>query len=156
MSKVLSTAEVLKKIQDLKFKHQSSYFAMYSSYFGGIIKDPTLMLVPVDDHLVHRGDGVFEAIKWIHQKPYCLNEHLERLLVSAEKIQLVGPTLSEIRDLVLSVVKESEKSEGLIRLYLSRGPGGFTTNPFESIGSQLYILGTKLSPLSDAKYQKRV
>ena len=32
-----------------------------ASVTSGIVTDPKLMTVPVDDHLVHRGDGVFEA-----------------------------------------------------------------------------------------------
>jgi len=31
------------------------YFAMYSSIHGGVVTDPVLMTLPVDDHLVHRG-----------------------------------------------------------------------------------------------------
>lgn len=34
---------------------------MYSSVFGGIVTDPAAMFVPVDDHMVHRGHGVFDT-----------------------------------------------------------------------------------------------
>ena len=156
MTKILSRNEVIEKLQALKFKHQSSYFAMYSSYFGGITKDPSLMLVPVDDHLVHRGDGVFEAIKWVKARAYCLSEHIDRLLISAEKISLKAPPKSEITEIVKSVITASDQPQGLIRLYLSRGPGGFTTNPYDSIGTQLYILGTELKPLPAEKYEDGV
>lgn len=37
------------------------YPAMYSSFFGGIILDPALMVIPIDDHMVHRGHGVFDT-----------------------------------------------------------------------------------------------
>ena len=46
--------------------YHRNYFAMYSSVLDGIATDPALMLVPVDDHLVHRGDGIFEALKCSH------------------------------------------------------------------------------------------
>lgn len=37
------------------------YPAMYSSVYGGIILDPALMVIPIDDHMVHRGHGVFDT-----------------------------------------------------------------------------------------------
>ena len=37
------------------------YPAMYSSIYGGIILDPAMMVIPIDDHMVHRGHGVFDT-----------------------------------------------------------------------------------------------
>lgn len=37
------------------------YRAMYSSLIGGITLDPILMVIPIDDHMVHRGHGVFDT-----------------------------------------------------------------------------------------------
>lgn len=34
---------------------------MYSSIFGGIVTDPAAMFLPMDDHMVHRGQGVFDT-----------------------------------------------------------------------------------------------
>lgn len=34
---------------------------MYSSIFGGITIDPAAMVIPIDDHMVHRGHGVFDT-----------------------------------------------------------------------------------------------
>ena len=33
--------------------------AVYSSVLGGIVTDPALMVLPLDDHMVHRGHAVF-------------------------------------------------------------------------------------------------
>ena len=46
-------------MQRARAPYQSGYYAMFSSLLGGIVTEPLLMQVPVDDHLVHRGDGVF-------------------------------------------------------------------------------------------------
>ena len=40
---------------------ESPYPAMYSSVFEGIILDPAMMVIPIDDHMVHRGHGVFDT-----------------------------------------------------------------------------------------------
>ena len=37
--------------------YHEDYYAMYSSIYDGITTDPVLMLVPADDHLVHRGEA---------------------------------------------------------------------------------------------------
>lgn len=34
---------------------------MYSSIFGGIVTDTAAMVIPMDDHIVHRGHGVFDT-----------------------------------------------------------------------------------------------
>lgn len=34
---------------------------MYSSIYGGIVTDAAAMVIPMDDHMVHRGHGVFDT-----------------------------------------------------------------------------------------------
>ena len=75
----------------LRHPHQDTYFAMYSSLYGGIVTDPALMLLPLDDHMVHRGDGIFEALKTLHGSLYNLAGHLDRLEQSAQALSLVLP-----------------------------------------------------------------
>ena len=45
--------------------YHAGYYAMYSSWWDAITVDPNLMVVPVDDHMVHRGDGLFETFKCV-------------------------------------------------------------------------------------------
>lgn len=137
---------------------QASYFAMFNSWLGGIVTDPSMMTVPVDDHIVHRGDGVFEAIKVVGNKIFLLQDHLERLAVSADKLALKLPyTLEEIAKIIRQTLAVTPKERSrLIRLFVSRGPGGFTTNPYECVGAQLYIVITELKPLPEEKYETGV
>ena len=53
--------------------------SMYSSATGYITTDPELMVIPIDDHLVHRGDGVFESFKCLNGSIYNLDAHLKRM-----------------------------------------------------------------------------
>jgi branched-chain amino acid aminotransferase len=106
------------------------YLAMYSSQWNGITLDPDLMAVPADDHLVHRGDGVFEVIRCIRGRMYQLEAHLDRLDASASAISLGCPFgRDDLRELVLRAVKAGGEMECLVRIVLSRGPGSFTANP---------------------------
>lgn len=121
----------------------------FSTEWDAFTTDPLLMRIPLDDHMVHRGDGIFEAIKFVNFKFYLLEAHLERLEKSAHKISLSLPrSLEEIKEILLEAVKRSHKSEGLIRVFVSRGGGDFSPNPYSTSGAQLYVVVTPLSSLS--------
>ena len=127
--------------EDLVKPYHQNYLAMYSSVLGGVVTDPFLMTVPVDDHMVHRGDGIFEAFKCVNGNIYNLRAHLERLERSARAVYLTLPASFEhITDLVIGTIRVAEARDCLIRLFVSRGPGGFTTNPYECPSSQIYIV----------------
>lgn len=133
------------------------YKAFYSSFLEGVTTEPHHMIVPIDDHMVHRGDAVFEAVKFVEGHVYALERHLERLEVSAANIALPLPMpRAELTTRILETIRVSRLRTGLIRLFLSRGPGGFTTNPFETIGTQVYCAITTLTPPTSVKYETGV
>ena len=66
-------------------------FAMYSSVTDCIVTDQSIMTVPADDHLVHRGDGVFESFKCINGSIYNLEDHLVRLERSCAALGIAPP-----------------------------------------------------------------
>jgi len=116
------------------------YLAMYSTQWKGYTTDPALMMVPVDDHLVHRGDGVFDVMRCLDGKIYQMEAHLSRLEKSAKAISLTFPKeYKDIREIIKELARIGGEKDCLIRIILSRGPGGFTTNPFECPSSQIYI-----------------
>jgi branched-chain amino acid aminotransferase len=129
----------------LRRPHHAAYFAMYSSVYGGIVTDPVLMMLPIDDHMVHRGDGIFEALKAVNGKLYNLAGHLERLANSARGLSLPMPeAFNQINDIVIATMKAAGKPDVMIRIFVSRGPGGFGVNPYECPASQLYVVVTSL------------
>jgi branched-chain amino acid aminotransferase len=138
--------------QFLKASVSSPADLFFSTELGAFTADPLLMRIPLDDHMVHRGDGIFEAIKFVNSKIYLLEAHLERLEKSAQKISLTLPcTIQQLRDLLLESVKRSQKTEGLLRLFVSRGGGDFSPNPYATTGTQLFVVVTKLNALSAEK-----
>lgn len=121
--------------------YQTGYYAMYSSIWHGITTDPLLMSVPIDDHLVHRGDGVFEAFKCVRGNIYNLKAHLDRLEDSAASIFLRLPAdASVIEAWVLETIRAGGHADCTVRVFVSRGPGGFSVSPKQSPASQLYIV----------------
>lgn len=154
---VLTPAQISEKLLQKNYPAQGTYLAMFSTWWGGIVKDPGLMSVPIDDHLVHRGDGVFEAMKLISGKIFLLDEHLARLESSAGEIHIQLPySLSEMKEIILETTRSASVENAILRLYISRGPGGFTTNPYESVGAQMYFVVTSLKPVAEEKYQSGV
>lgn len=150
---VLDDREALEKILSRNNSNTDHYYAFYSSFFGGIVKNPKLMLIPLDDHMVHRGDGVFEAMKAVSRSVYLLDAHLERLFLSAQKISLVMPhSIDELKMLIIETLKVANRDDAIIRIFISRGPGNFSVDPYNTIGSQIYIIITELSTPTEEKY----
>ncbi len=153
--KKLSFQEVVKRLEHFGFEHFQNYRAMYSSWLGGIVTDPALMVIPLDDHMVHRGDGVFEALRCVQGNIYLLEEHLDRLRTSAEMIQLEQPlNRDDLKMAIVQTIRASGVSDCVIRLFISRGPGDFSPRPDQSLGSQLYIVITDVQPKDPEKYER--
>ncbi len=136
---------------------QENYLAMYSSLFQGFTTDPDLMFIPVDDHVAHRGDGVFEVMRCVNGKIYKLDEHLARLERSAMKISLPLPSeYSRIREILDEVIRLSKEKNTLIRILISRGPGSFSVNPYDCPESYMYVNSIRYKPPPSRFYEEGV
>jgi branched-subunit amino acid aminotransferase/4-amino-4-deoxychorismate lyase len=135
----------------------SDYLVMYSSWFNGYVTDPDLMLIPCDDHLAHRGDGVFDVMRCVNGKIYQMDAHLQRLERSAKTVSLNFPSgYGDIRAIIKSLILKGGEKNCIIRIIISRGPGGFSTNPYECASSQLYINIIRHHKLPESDYTKGV
>jgi len=153
----LSFEALVACLRQLQKPYQEHYRAMYSSWFGGIVTDPALMMVPVDDHLVHRGDGIFEAFKCVDGNLYALERHLNRMDYSAKIASHSFPfSRPQLVATILATVRAANLPTCSIRLFFSRGPGGFSASPGECPESQLYIIVTTLQVPSQEKYDHGV
>jgi branched-subunit amino acid aminotransferase/4-amino-4-deoxychorismate lyase len=133
---------------------QENYLAMYSSQWGRATTDPPLMMIPMDDHLVHRGDGVFDVMRCVRGNIYQMEAHLERLERSAKAISLhTPPEYEQIRDLIKALVVLGGERECTIRVVLSRGPGSFSTSPADCPVSHLYINIVRFKAPPDKYYR---
>ena len=79
---VLAADEVLARLRALRSRQPVTYFAFYSSQLGGVVTDPSLMVLPFDDHMVHRGHGIFDTAGLVNGKIYDLEAHLNRVVRS--------------------------------------------------------------------------
>jgi len=135
----------------------SEFHAFYEHRVGMICTDPSMMLMPWDDHLVHRGDGIFETMKFVGKKLYQLDPHMRRMQRSCEAIYLTPPcSWDEIRELVLEVARAGNRENGMVRVLLGRGPGGFGIYSSECPEASLYVVAYDMHPKPESVYEEGV
>ena len=141
VTKTLTRDEAIARLQDAVHAKAANFYAMYSSALGGIVTDPALMVLPLDDHMVHRGHSVFDTATLTGGMLYQLDPHLDRLLRSAELARVPLPfPREELRQIILDTAAASRQREGSVRYWLSAGPGGFGLGPAECVGSSFYVI----------------
>jgi 4-amino-4-deoxychorismate lyase len=127
--KELTADEVVARLRALRTRQPVKYWAFYSRQLGGIVTDPALMVVPFDDHMVHRGHGIFDTAAIEAGKIYDLEAHLDRFIRSARNSKLTLPSRDEMRDIIVRTAAASGKREGSIRYWASAGPGSLGLAP---------------------------
>src|SRR6266511_6260448 len=139
--RVLQAAEALEQLRALRSRQPVRYWAFYSSQLGGIVTDPALMVLPFDDHMVHRGHGVFDTAAIVSGKIYDLEAHLDRVVRSAGLSRLTLPcTREEMRDLIVRTTAASGKRDGSIRYWISSGPGSLGLAPAAGAQPAFFVM----------------
>jgi 4-amino-4-deoxychorismate lyase len=139
--RTLATEDVLKSLEALRRRQPVKFWAFYSSQLGGIVTDPALMVIPFDDHMVHRGHGVFDTAAIVGGKIYDLEAHLDRFFRSAGLSRLVLPgTRDELRDIIVSTAGASGQRDGSIRYWISAGAGSFSLAPAANAEPGFFVM----------------
>jgi len=100
-------------------------------WLDGHLVDKQHATVPVYDHGLLYGDGVFEGIRVYNGRVFKLKSHLERLAASAHAIHLtLHYTIREIEQAVRETVAANGLKDAYIRLVVTRGAGPLGLNPF--------------------------
>ena len=81
---------------------------------GQMLTDPSAPAVSVTDHGLTVGDGVFEALKVVHGRPFALTRHLERLERSAAALGLPAPDFARLREAVEQVLAAEEDRKSVV------------------------------------------
>jgi len=141
----LENEEWLERLAAKRGGLSNTLYAMYSGLTNGITIDPSLMSVPADDHLTHRGDGVFESLKCIDGQLYNAEAHLVRLERSCDGIGMKLPCPSdELLDIICETIRAGGQKTCLIRVLVSRGTGTMGIDPALCDGPVLYVVAYRL------------
>ena len=139
--RVLQADEVLDHLRALRTRQPVRYWAFYSSQLGGIVTDPALMVIPFDDHMVHRGHGVFDTAAIVDGKIYDLEAHLDRFVRSATTSRLTLPCpREEMREIIARTAAASGKRDGSIRYWISAGPGSLGLPPAAGAAPGFFVM----------------
>ena len=145
--------EAITRLRETVHDKAANFYAMYSSILGGIVNDPALMVLPLDDHMVHRGHGVFDTATLTQGMLYQLDPHLDRLIRSAQGARIPLPFSREkLRQIILDTAAASRQRDGSIRYWLSAGPGGYGLGPAECVGSSFYVIVFKQEAYPESYY----
>jgi branched-chain amino acid aminotransferase len=109
--------------------------------------------VSVFDHGFLYGDGIFEGIRLYEGNVFRLEEHLERLEMSAKAIMLQLPwTRKEIADVVCESCRRNNLTDGYIRLIISRGVGDLGLSPKTCPKPSIICIADKITLYPEALY----
>lgn len=80
--------------------------------------------VPLYDHGLLYGDGLFEGIRVYNNRVFKLDEHVDRLFFSAHAINIdITVTKDEVKKNILDTVRANKHENGYIRVTVTRGVG---------------------------------
>ena len=99
-------------------------------WIDGRIVDGSEARVPVTDHGLLYGDGIFEGIRLAGGRVFRLDSHLARLRHSGRAIGLELPGgIDGIREIVLATARAWGRPDGYVRLLVTRGDGAMSVDP---------------------------
>ena len=121
-----------------------SFAAFYSSWTDCITRDASAMVLPMDDHMAHRGHGVFDTAHLHAGKLHMLDRHVERFFKSMRSANIDPPfDFETTKSLILRVAAAGGLREGQLRFYASAGPGGFALDQSECVKSVFYCISVR-------------
>ena len=149
-----TSEKAFSRLRESVHSKSANFYAMYSSVLGGIVTDPAFMVLPLDDHMVHRGHAVFDTATLTHGMLYQLDPHLDRLILSATGARIALPFPREhLRQIILETAAASHQRDASVRYWLSAGPGGYGLGPAECVGSSFYVIIFKQEAYAESYYR---
>ena len=92
-------------------------------YVNGSLVDETEAVLPVSDHGLTVGDGLFETMKVVDGVAFAIGRHLARLRRTAAGLGLPVPPDNELRAAIESTVAANGPEVGRVRMTVTGGSG---------------------------------
>ena len=123
-------------------------------YLNGKFVDESEAKVSVFDHGLLYGDGVFEGIRLYDGNVFRLDQHLERLELSAKAILLDLPlTRAQLSAATCETCRVNGHRDAYIRLVVTRGPGDLGLAPWQCAKPTVFIIAAKISLYPPEHYE---
>lgn len=124
-------------------------------YLNGQYLDSTdQALVPLSEHALLYGDGVFEGIRAYNGRIFRMKDHMDRLYRSAHALMLEVPEPRErLDEILLETVRRTGLDDAYIRLVVSRGCGDLGIDPRKCEKGAIYIIAGGIQLYPEEKYR---
>jgi branched-chain amino acid aminotransferase len=124
-------------------------------WMDGKIVDEAEARVPVTDHGLLYGDGVFEGMRVVAADVFRIEQHLARLQVGARVLALSLPySIAEIREAIESTVRAFGQREAYIRLLVTRGVGPLGVDPTTCPRASVICIVTTIKLFSEEQRER--
>jgi branched-chain amino acid aminotransferase len=125
-------------------------------HIDGAIVEPEAAKVSVFDRGFLYGDSVYETIGTVSGRLFALDDHLDRLARSAERIGLAVPPRATIERAVADTVVAAGNAESRVRVMLTRGIGKLDLDPAAASDTRLIVIVFPLGAPTPEMYQRGV
>jgi branched-chain amino acid aminotransferase len=121
-------------------------------WINGTLTDKADARISPFDHGFLYGDGVWEHLRLFGGKPFRANHHLKILFTAAEAIGIDIPlSQDDILHAITSTAKANNRTEGYVRVIVTRGPGTIGPDP-RKIEPQVIITAEEYQPFPQELY----
>lgn len=126
-------------------------------YIDGDYFDEKDAKISVFDHGLLYGDGIFEGIRIYNGMIFKLGEHIDRLFKSARAICLEMPlTKKDLEKAISETVELNSRTEGYIRVVITRGKGNLGINPITCVKPSVIIIVDDIQLYPKEYYSKGI
>lgn len=87
-------------------------------YLNGQFTSNDRAYISPDDRGFYFADGVYEVIKYYKSKPFCFNEHMERLKNSLREIRIQLPQIDMLREICDALIQINEFKNQYAGVYI--------------------------------------
>lgn len=126
-------------------------------WLNGEIMPASRASIPVLDHGLLYGDGVFEGIRFYDRTPFYLQAHLDRLRDSASAICLDIPLNDDqLAEAIRNLIQSFTDNDGYIRLVITRGVGSLGISPDSCKQPNVFMIADQMSMVSNEAREQGV
>ncbi len=109
------------------------------------LRDEDAANVPVRDHGLLYGDGVFEGIRVYARRVFRLDAHLRRLALGARTVGIELPGgVERMRHVVLETARAFGRDDAYVRLIVTRGEGALGVDPTACTRPRLICIADRI------------
>lgn len=120
-------------------------------WLDGAIVPAAAAKISVLDHGLLYGDGVFEGIRFYRRRPFRLEQHLQRLQLSARATLLNIPlSQAELTAAIEQLVAAFDAEDGYLRLVVTRGVGPLGLDPRPCTQPTVFIIADRTALVDPA------